>query len=339
MAENSDKADDLNVEEVVNDEVQVELDKQSGVEGELVPNPVLEEESEEVDASKRPAVDDTQTTEGNDDSGDDAGGEGDSSDEAETVGDDNKTDTTQELTPEKDEEGVYAPKTAVDPGAFVPTGDYGFEVTTIDGKKVVINSPEEAEAFANRLDSEDGVLSASQFMEFNRKVAKMDRGIEGEQAKFETDKVEFDRQQNVEKVKNEQITQWSNELRYLETKGNLPPIPKAIDVPGGWEANPDDPGVKARMEIFKWMETENTTRRDAGLTEVTSALDAQRMMQSEAAQTQEDTQDKADRSTRQAKGRMVSGSSSGTTPNEQPGRIIGEGGSLRDLVTEASNNL
>lgn len=327
-----DKVDDLTVEEIVNDDVQVELDKQSGVEGEIVPNPVLEEEDDAGTTNEGGTG--TEEDDAAGDARDDSGTE-DAGDKEEST----ETESAAELTPEKDEDGVYAPKTAVDPGAFVPKGDYGFEVTTIDGKKVIINSPEEAEAFADRLDSEEGVLSASQFMEFNRKVAKMDRGIEGEQAKFEADKTEFDRQQGIEQVKNEQITQWSNELRYLEKKGTLPAIPKAIDVPGGWEANPDDPGVKARMEIFKWMETENTARREAGLTEVTSTLDAQRMMQSESSQTQEDTQDKTDRTTRQAKGRMVSGGSSGTTPNEQPGRIIGTGGSLRDLVAEASANL
>lgn len=330
----NDKVEDSNVD-AVDETVQVELDKQSGVEGELVPNPVLEEESE--DSSDTTGDGQADTDVDTSDNGADTD-DGDGSD-ADTSSDNADGGDTQELTLEKDEEGVYDQRTAVDPGAFVPQGDYGFEVTTLDGKKVVINNLEEAEAFAGRLDSEDGVLSASQFMEFNRKVAKMDRGIEGEQAQFQADKAQYDKEQAQEQVKNDQITQWSNELRYLETKGNLPPIPKAIDVPGGWEANPEDPGVKARMEIFKWMETENKARRDAGLTEVTSTLDAQRMMQSETAQSEEDTPTKTERATRQAKGRMVSGGSSGTTPNEQPGRIVGEGGSLRDLVTEASNNL
>lgn len=333
MADN-DKVEDSNVD-AVDETVQVELDKQSGVEGDLVPNPVLEEESETLNDNTDDVQDDSSVGT-SDASGDTGDSDGDTTDAS---GNDNTDGDTEELTPEKDEDGVYDQKTAVDPGAFVPQGDYGFEVTTLDGKKVVINSPEEAEAFAGRLDSEDGVLSASQFMEFNRKVAKMDRGIEGEQAQFQADKAQYDKEQAQEQVKNDQITQWSNELRYLETKGSLPPIPKAIDVPGGWEANPEDPGVKARMEIFKWMETENKARRDAGLTEVTSTLDAQRMMQSETAQSEEDTAIKTERATRQAKGRMVSGGSSGTTPNEQPGRIVGEGGSLRDLVTEASNNL
>lgn len=324
------KADTKTEEPVVDEndsvveEPTVELDKPTEIEGDLVENPVLEETDEKTEeAVEKPVADE--------DTGDT--GEETADDKSEP---DEATDTEADVVEEKDETGVYAPAEVKDPGEFQPNGDYGFEVTTLDGKTIKISTPEQAEAFADRLDSEENLLSARQFMEFTRKVSRMDNGIEREKSQFETEKQTFETQQAQDKVRNEQITQWSNELNYLQAKGLLPEIPAKVDVPGGWEKNPDDPGVKARLEIFKWMQQENTDRRTAGIAEVTSAVDAYRLMQADSTVQTEKQETNTERTTRQSKGKMVSGNSSFTDANEQSGSIIGEGGSLRDLVTEFS---
>lgn len=336
MAKNNDKVDEPVLEEneeQPTEDVQVELDKYTEVEGDLKENPVLEEE-----------VDDETTDNGEDGdgTGDDEGSEPDAGDEStddesseESADADDKS--TSELEAEKDETGVYSSEKVVDPGEFQPKGDYTFEVTTADGRTIKINTVAEAEAFAERLDNEESLLTANQFVQFTRKFAKMDAGIDREQVQFETEKQAFETQQAQEQVRNEQVSQWSKEVNYLRTKGLLPEI-TAEQNASNWTdpKNAEQPAIKETLAVFKWMETENAARRAAGLAEVTSAIDAFTMMKAENQNQEEVIEKKVERSTRQAKGKMVSGGSSFTPENEQAGSIVGEGGSLRDLVTEFS---
>lgn len=306
----NDVVDEPVVEEIIAEEPVVELDKPTEVEGDLVENAVLEEASDEP-------VEEV----------------------ADTVEEDQVDDDTVEES--EDEESVSEPVVdevveAIDPGAFQPKGDYSFEVTTADGKTVKITSQAEADAFAERLDNEENLLTARQFLQFGRQVAKMDNGIAREESEFQTQKDAFEAQQVSEKARSEQVNQWSNELKYLQAKDLIPEIPKNIDVAGGWDKNPEDPGVKARMDIFKWMETENNDRRAAGIAEITSAVDAFRLMQADTTEQADKVERTTERTTRQSKGKMVTGGSSFTPENTQKDSIVGEGGSLRDLVTEFS---
>ena len=323
------KADDgeqAGVEDVVsapatdeNEIQEVELDKPTEITGDLIENPTLEE------------VEDEQTDEPEDNSVED--GATDTGDEGSTEGTDNEAGDAVEDT--KDEPATEL-ESIDDPGEFKPQGDYSFEITQADGKTVKITSPEQAEAFSQRLDSEENLLTAYQFTKFQRDFGRMDRGFEREKEKFDLDKQAFDNQQAQETARIEQTTKWSNELKYLEGKELLPKIGQGIDVPGGWEKNPDDPGVKARMEIFKWMDKENADRRAAGIDTINSTVDAFRLMQADRQESEIKEEDKRDANTRRAKGKMVSGNASFTPDNQPAGRIIGEGGSLNDLVREAS---
>lgn len=311
------------VEEQPAEDIQVELDKYTEIEGDLKENPVLEEIEEDVDLETEPE---------NKEDGEPAA-------EEPAPDEDNPELPAEvpEIEPEKDETGVYSPVKAPDPGEFQPKGDYAFEVTTADGRTIKINTVAEAEALAERLDTEDSLLTANQFVQFTRKFAKMDAGIDREQAQFETEKQTFETQQAQEQVRNEQVSQWSKEVNYLRAKGLLPEI-TAEQNASNWTdpKNAEQPAIKETLEVFKWMETENAARRTAGLNEVTSAVDAFTMMKAENQEQEEVTEKKTERSTRQAKGRMVSGGSSFTPTNEQAGSIVGEGGSLRDLVAEFS---
>lgn len=318
-------------------ELNVEFDKMIDVEGELVENPVIEEVADD-DASTDEET--NENAEDDDKNPEETGSDTDSErlsadDESEK---EESAESTPELKPEKDEAGVYEP-IAKDPGEFQPKGDYSFEVTTKDGKTVKISTPEEAEKFADRIDSEDDLLSARQFVQFNRNFSKMDRSIEKEESDYKTEKEQFDTQTAAQEVRDEQIQQWNNGLNYLQAKGKLPEIAKGVDVPGGWEKNPDDPGVKARMDIFKWMEVENKAREAAGIDEITNVVDAFGLMQAEQESTAADTERKAETKARQKKGSMVGGNAPYTPEQDQKGSIIGTGGSLRDLEAEYTNSI
>jgi hypothetical protein len=301
------------------EDLQVELDKHTDIEGDLVTNPTLDEETESEDET-------TGTEE-----------EPETGEEAEPEATEEPVVDEPEITPEKDETGVYAPRTAVDPGDFQPKGDYGFEVTTADGKTVKINTPEEADAFAQRLDSEENLLTAYQFTQFNRNVLRMDSGIDREKAQYDNDKETFELQYRQEQVRNEQVKNWSNEINYLEAKGLVPKITPELNA-SNWTdpKTAEEPAVKERLAIFQYMEKENNDRRAAGIAELTSAVDAYRLMQAEEQGSAEKVENKREMAERRARGKMVSGNSSFTPSNEQSNSIIGEGGNLNDLVHEFS---
>lgn len=330
--DNSEQADDTVVDESAEtvEEPTVELDRPTDVTGDLIENPVLEEEVEDQE--------DDVSDDSAEDADEDTGGEEDDSDRTTDGTEPGESEQAPEadVTAEKDETGVYSNTTAADPGEFQPTGDYGFDVTTADGKTIKINTPAEAEAFAERLDNEEGLLTARQFIQFNRGVSRMDNGIDREQAAHEAEKEAFETQQAQVRVRDEQITQWSKEVNYLEAKGLVPKITNELNTANWTDPKiAEEPAVKERLAIFKYMETENNERRAAGIAELTSAVDAFRLMQADS---QEDTgkvTSKRETAERRARGKMVSGNSSFTPANEQPNSIIGEGGNLRDLIAEA----
>lgn len=300
------------------DEPVVELDKPTDIKGDLVENPVLEEETtDEVETEPVEEAEETDTE----------------TKEAETT----EAETETEEAPDTVAEEPTVSEPVADPGTFQPKGDYGFEVVTADGKTIRLNTPAEADAFAQRLDNEENLLTAYQFTQFNRNFNKMDNGIEREKAVYETEKAAFETSQAQEKARNDQINQWSNEVNYLEAKGLIPKITTEQNA-ANWTdpKNADVPAIQERLAIFKWMEKENTERRSAGIGEITSAVDAFRLMQADTTEQTAKAEKKAEVTDRQAKGKMVSGNSSFTPENTQKGSIVGEGGSLRDLVHEFS---
>lgn len=329
MADN--KVDDTAVAEPQTEEPEtpsVEFDKEIEVVGDVVENPVIEEEEEASEEPVEPAEEPGEPAE--------EPTEPEQPAETEEAPEAPAEEPVEEIVPEKDETGVYDP-TVPDPGEFQPKQDYSFEVTTTDGKTVKISSQEEADKFAERLDNEEGLVSASQFAKFTRLTARMDVGVERERADYQAEREKFELQQAQEKVRNEQIIQWNNELNYLQAKGLLPEIP--ADKNADWLKNREDPAVKARMDIFEWMDKENQARRSAGIGEVTSAVDAYQLMKAEQSVDEQKTERKRETTERQARGKMVSSSSPYIESNTPNNSIIGEGGNLNDLILEAQMNL
>lgn len=307
-----------NKEELSREDQQVEdalLAVNGDIKGELKPNRPLDE-----DISEEPAAPDESTVI-------------DEEPEA-TEQPEEEVEAAPDITPEADDAGVYAPITAVDPGEF-KAGDYSFTVQTTDGKSHKISTPEEADEFATQLDEHPELISASQFMSLGRKTATMEQSIARDQQAYETQKAEFTRQQENTQVKDKTIEQWNGEMNYLTANDKLPAVPSAIDVPGGWEKNPNDPGVKARLEVFKYMEEENNKRMAVGLSPDLSFLSAYNAMQLENLRNQEQSAADEEKTLTRSRGARVGGRAPYTPSNPSKGTIVGAPQGLDDLATAA----
>lgn len=247
------------------------------------------------------------------------------------------TEEVPELETEKDEEGVYSSQTTEDPGDF-EHGDYSFEIKTTDGKTVNITSPAGVDALTAKLDDDPDLITASQYTLLNRKAAVMEQGITQDRRVYETDKQKFEAEHANTEVRENTLNQWSSEIKYLASNGELPEISADLDK-ADW-TNPEvakEPAVKARLEVFKWMEGENNKRIDAGLEPIKSVIDAHNAMQLENLKQQNTDTVSREKDQRRAKGSMVGGSSSYSPGNNPSDGIIGLGGSLDDMVTEYYN--
>ena len=327
-----DKADESNTNELPENETNDsagELEQASAIRGDLVENPALEVEDGAKDSSESESGD----------KGEGAGGDDTTGEESETeegASGPEETETAAELTTEEDDAGVYEQPKTQDPGDFQPKGDYSFEITTTDGKTIKINSQAEAETFAEILDENPDLISASQFTKFNRSIARMDVGLERERQDYEDNKAKFEQEQAQAEVRDNQIRQWNGELNYLRSKGLIPTPTKEQDA--DWLNNKDADGIKEALSIFEWMDKENQARRQAGIAEVVSAVDAFQMMKAEQSEqiAQEERQREGEQ--RRSKGKMIGDNAPHQSVNQPAGSIIGEGGSLRDLVNEYQLN-
>lgn len=237
------------------------------------------------------------------------------------------------ITPEEDTSGVY--ETAIeDPGEFTP-GDHSFTITLNDGKTYKVTSSEDADAVAELLDENPDLATAKTLIGFNRQLAKMEANIERDRAVYDEQKTAYEAAQSQTAARDTMITNLNNGMNYLESKGLLPELPAALNTADvKWEDHPDDPAVKARLDLLAYMSTENDNRIAAGLEpnfDIIAAYNAKRL---EDLQKEEVTTSKRDKQTRQAKGAMVSGRSPSVVSNQKPGEIVGVGGSLNDLSYE-----
>ena len=236
------------------------------------------------------------------------------------------------------EEGkaAYTPE-QVDPGEFTPAGDYSFEVKTLDGQAHKISTSKEADAFAAMLDKNPEAISASQFVDFNRGLARMERMLDTERWAWEGQKKAYDDEQLVVQARNATLSQWDKEVKYLRQRGDLPEISSELNN-ADWDDTKvaQEPAVKETVELFNWMEEENNRREKVGLDSIKSALDAFEIR--EAQQLRQELKGTKDKEVkvRQAKGAMVGGTTPHVPSNAPKDTIIGEGGSLDDLMLEYS---
>lgn len=209
-----------------------------------------------------------------------------------------------------DSEEVWA-TTLEDPGEYQPK-DYSFEATIYDaegknGKSVKITSVEQ---FEQLLDEEKNFGSASALLKAQRLATKMESAAERDKAEYDKQKAAYTAQQEAVAQQNAAVNQMAAELNYLVSKGKLPAVPKKY-VNADW-SNPEvakQPGVKEQVELLKYMNKENQSRRAAGLPDLTPST-AFTEMRAEAAEAKlRQGEDKAGEARRAASARVA-----GTSP-------------------------
>jgi len=181
-------------------------------------------------------------------------------------------DNTQD---DDEEEVAYADPTPVvtveDPGDFTPE-DYSFEVTLKDGKTVKVATPEEAEKLA---DDPDNFETPKQLMDFINKQNKMNRNLDRDRERWETQKKTYEEQTQTEQQRLETVNNMASEMDYLVSKNLMPAIEKKY-LDADW-SDPEiakQPGVKEQIELLKYMVKENELRLKSKVKPLTSMVDA-----------------------------------------------------------------
>lgn len=241
--------------------------------------------------------------EDSDDSKDNTGNNGDGSNGTTKQTDDNGGDES----PQDEQYLEPAPLiTTEDPGDYQPA-DYSFEVTNKDGKTVKINSPEEAEKYA---EDDDNFKTATDLKNFMLKSASMERKLERDREKYDEQKAQYDEQVKQEAERTQAVTDMAAEFQYLVSKGMLPKVDAQYA-----EANWSDPtvakqpGVKEQLALLDYMQGENEVRRRAGVKPISSVLDAYNGWKREQdAQEAEEAHKQAGEARRQAGARVAASS-------------------------------
>ncbi len=219
-----------------------------------------------------------------------------------------------------------------DPGEFTP-GDYSFEVTVFDaeGKNPKVTKITSLDQWDNLLESDPNLGNSAAVARAFRAQTKMERGHEDDQKVWEKAKQEYDQAVETSQARDAQTVQWQNELDYLVSKNELPPMPKEFHVATANWSDPavaKQPAVKAQMELLEYFKTENAARIKAKLTPMSSLLDAYQgfARQQEKTQTQSDRE--ANAQARKNAGAKVAASAPRPATTAPKGISIGRTGLL-----------
>lgn len=259
---------------------------------------------------------------------------------------DSETPETEEAPADEPEKVVAEPEEEIeaptppppDPGDFKAQGDYSFEVTTTDGKTLKISSIEEADAFASKLDENPELITVSQLTKFYDGRMDMRGGLRDEQKAFDDQQKDFQDYKTFQETQAKEIVQLNNEFNYLTKKGDIPAVkPEHNTAEAGklWATSlRNEPGVKERMDIIEQMSAEEREFTQENLPYNKNAINTYRSMQGDN-NAQKDREEKTtERENRQKRGSMVGSNAAFTPTTSSKGSIIGEGGSLTDLVSE-----
>lgn len=239
-----------------------------------------------------------------------------------------------ETEPEADPAGVFADNKADNPGDFKP-GDYSFEITTTDGKSHKISTPEDAEGFGALLDDDPAIIVASQFAKFNSKLAVMEQGIAADKREFDAKKADFDAQQQLDDNRTQMITNVDSGFKYLQSQGKLTAVPTELNTGSvRWEDHRDNEAIKQRLDILAYMNKDNEERLTAGLEPSFDAVSAYNAMRLENMEKTAGQTSKRQVTDRQRKGSLVGAPSAYEPHGQTKGSIVGEGGSLNDLLRD-----
>lgn len=246
----------------------------------------------------------------------------------EATEDDDKKDEEEIVTVAPEEQIEYVP----DPGDYVPK-DYSFEVTTYDDegnkpKTVKIDSPE---AWDKLLEADTNLGSGAALMKAQRLATKMEANEERDKAAWEAKKADYDSVSQADTARTEKIQTWTKEIDYLVGKGLLPKVGKEYK-DAVWEGDAlKDEGVKAQVELLKFMDKENKLREKAGIKQIDSVVDALNAFQAENGDKPAKVDAKAEGKARQAASARIASGAAAPVGQSPKGISVGHGGSLDRL--------
>lgn len=220
-----------------------------------------------------------------------------------------------------------------DPGEFTPT-DRSFQVQLYneDNKPTKTVTIKSVEDFEQLLDEEANFGTASALLKAQRLATKMEAGAERDKADYDKTKADYDQQVAQTKAQQQWLTQTQSELDYMVAQGDLPKIPNKLKN-ADWN-DPEiakDPGVKAQLDLMKFMDAENKKLKAAGLPIITSmqaaynAMERRQAKQAAATTTQQRTQ------ARRQQGAKIAGANPGPVSSIPKGVSVGRVVHLRDL--------
>jgi hypothetical protein len=221
----------------------------------------------------------------------------------------------------EDYEDLPSVVTTEDPGDY-QAADYSFEVTLKDGKTHKVSTPEEADKLA---EDPENFETPKQLMDFLTKANKMQRNLDRDFDKWESQKKAFDQEVETQQQREQTIGSLVAGFDYLVTKGLLPEV-SAKDAKADWSDAKvaARPGVKEHMELVNYMVKENAVREKAGIPLLSSALDAYNAFKLEKNSSQEEADRKASGEARRAAGARVAGvSASNQAPYVPKGIAVG----------------
>lgn len=251
--------------------------------------------------------------------------------EATSTEDATKSDTKQAEQPIATAPAPPVIEEVEDPGEFVPSNTYSFSVVLTDGKTYNVKTLEDAEAIGSLLDENPELITASKFIEFNRKVTAMDTGLQREKTDWESKTAKYTEYKTVQDQRDATINQISNGFSYLENKGLLPKIAESM-VDKIWIEHPSEPGIKERLALLDFMSKENESRIKAGLA---PSFDVDLMferMQTAQNKSKESEEKKRENEARKVRGSMVGGAGKTVSNTKLSNAIVGTGGSIDDIV-------
>lgn len=247
----------------------------------------------------------------------------------EAVDDKKDEEVEEEVTPPVQEEQIeYVP----DPGDFVPK-DYSFEVTTYDdeGNKPKAHKIASVEDWDRLMEEEPNFGSGAAMTKAMRLANKMEINGENDKAAWEAKKADYDAVATADSARAEKIQGWTKEMDYLVGKGLLPKVAKEYK-DAVWEGEAlKDEGVKAQVELLRFMDKENKLRAKAGIKQMESVVDVLNAMQAEKGTKPPKADDKAEGKARQAASARVASGAAAPVGQQPKGISVGHGGSLDQL--------
>lgn len=252
---------------------------------------------------------------------------------------------TEEAKPEEEKpvdetkEEVVVPETPItepepigveDPGDFKPT-DRSFDVTVYDaeGKAGQTKTIRSVDDWNQLLESDPNLGSAAALLKAQNAATKMDLQLDRERSDWEKQKTQYDEATQLETQRTESLNEMANEIKYLETKGELPAIDAKYEN-ADWADSEvaKQPGVKERIDLLNYMRDENTARTRAGLKPMTSVLDAHNAYQLDQSKTAAQTARTKAAEARKAAGARVAGTTSAPVNVAPKGIMVGRTGVL-----------